>query len=37
MRHGGDYPSCIHDHMHPFTKEDEEEATFERQSISYED
>jgi hypothetical protein len=28
MRHGADYPSCIHDHIHPCTKEEDEEATF---------
>jgi hypothetical protein len=37
MRHVEDYPSCIHDHIHPCTKEDEEEDTFEIQSISYGD
>jgi hypothetical protein len=32
MRHGSNYPSCIHDHIHPCTEEEEEEeeeeATF---------
>jgi hypothetical protein len=30
MRHGADYPSCIHDHIHTCTEEEEEEATFAR-------
>jgi hypothetical protein len=34
MRHEKYY---VHDHIHPCTKEDEEEAIFEIQSISYED
>jgi hypothetical protein len=32
MRHGADYPSCICDHIHPFTEE-EEEATFAKYKI----
>jgi hypothetical protein len=34
MRHGANYPSHIRDHIH---SEDEEETTFEIQSISYGD
>jgi hypothetical protein len=34
MRHEGDY---VHDHIHSCTKEDEEEAIFEIESISYGD
>jgi hypothetical protein len=34
MRHGADYPSCIHDRIHPCTKE-EEEATFARYKTSH--
>jgi hypothetical protein len=31
MRHGTDYPGCIHDHIHPWTEEEEEEEyTFAR-------
>jgi hypothetical protein len=31
MKHGAYYPSCIHDHIHPCTEEEEEEeATFAR-------
>jgi hypothetical protein len=37
MRHEANYPSCVHDDIHPCTKEDEEEAIFEIQSISYGD
>jgi hypothetical protein len=37
MRHEADYPSCVHDGIHPCTKEDEEEAIFEIQSMSYGD
>jgi hypothetical protein len=37
MKHGEDYPSCIHDHIHPCTKEYEEEVIFEIQRISYGD
>jgi hypothetical protein len=37
MRHETDYPSHGHDDIHPCTKEDEEEAIFEIQSISYKD
>jgi hypothetical protein len=36
MRHGADYPSCIHDHIHPCTEEEEEEeATFARYKTSH--
>jgi hypothetical protein len=36
MRHEDDYPSCIHDHIHPCTKEEEEEeATFARYKTSH--
>ena len=28
MRHGVDYPSCIHDHIHPCIEEEEEEDNF---------
>jgi hypothetical protein len=30
MRHGSDYPSCMHDCIHPCTEEEEEEANFSR-------
>jgi hypothetical protein len=33
MRHGADYPSCIHDHIHPCTEEDED--TFARYRTSH--
>jgi hypothetical protein len=35
MRHGADYPSCIHDRIHPCTEEEEEEATFARNTTSH--
>jgi hypothetical protein len=37
MRHGANYPSCIHDHIHPCTEEEEEEeeATFSRYITSH--
>ena len=35
MRHGVDYPSCIHDCIHPCTEEEEEEATFARYRTSH--
>jgi hypothetical protein len=35
MRHGADYPSCIHDRIHPCTEEEEEEATFARYRTSH--
>jgi len=35
MRHGADYTSCIHDRIHPCTKENEEEATFTRYRTSH--
>jgi hypothetical protein len=37
MRHGADYPSCIHDRIHPCTEEEEEEeeATFARYKTSH--
>ena len=35
MRHGADYPSCIHDRINPCTKEDEEEAIFLRSRVSH--
>jgi hypothetical protein len=28
MRHEADYPSCIHDRIHPCTEKEKEEATF---------
>ena len=34
MRHGADYPSCIHHHIHTCTEE-EEEATFARYTTSH--
>jgi hypothetical protein len=33
MRHGADYPNCIHDCIHPCTEE--EEATFARYTTSH--
>jgi hypothetical protein len=36
MRHGAYYPSCIYDHTHPCTEEEEEEeATFARYKTSH--
>jgi hypothetical protein len=35
MRHGLDYPCCIHDHIHPCIEEEEEEATFARYTTSH--
>jgi hypothetical protein len=37
MRHGADYPSSIHDHIHPCTEEEEEEeeATFAKYTTSH--
>jgi hypothetical protein len=35
MRHGANYISCIHDHIHPCTEEEEEEATFYRYKTSH--
>jgi hypothetical protein len=40
MRHEANYPSCIHDHIHPCTEEEEEEeeeeeATFARYTTSH--
>ena len=35
MIHGVDYPSCIHDRIHPCTEEEEEEATFARYKTSH--
>jgi hypothetical protein len=35
MRHGANYPSCIYDRIHPYTEEEEEEATFPRYKTSH--
>jgi hypothetical protein len=36
MIHGEDYPSCIHDRIHPCTEEEEEEeSTFSRYRTSH--
>jgi hypothetical protein len=35
MRHRANYPSCIYDCIHPYTEEEEKEATFAKYRASH--